>query len=195
MLLLVALMLLLEGAYIPAKAQVAQWLLQRAWQVSSTEQKPVRPWPWADTWPVARLLVPAKAVDLIVLEGDHGGSLAFAPGMRIAKPDDNKVTLISAHRDTHFKFVQTLDSNDRIELIDPGREKSIYRVAARQIVDSRQSWRLPRHEGRLLILMTCYPFNAIHRGGPLRYVVIADEQFAKASDKQQKKYIKGEEDV
>ena len=29
----------------------------------------MKPWPWADTWPVARLVVPSLGIDQIVLEG------------------------------------------------------------------------------------------------------------------------------
>jgi len=37
-------------------------------------------WPWADTWPIARLVVPSLGVDQIVLEGRYRRTLAFEPG-------------------------------------------------------------------------------------------------------------------
>ncbi len=46
-------LLLGSGLYLPAKAALAQVLMRQAW--SETEFDPVRPWPWAETWPVARL--------------------------------------------------------------------------------------------------------------------------------------------
>jgi sortase A len=43
-----------EGAYIPAKAWLAQELMQRAWErAEAGSERPV-PWPWADTWPGSR---------------------------------------------------------------------------------------------------------------------------------------------
>jgi len=69
-----------HGAWIHAKAQLAQYLLQRAWTRTLEGERDARPWPWADTWPVARLRVPAHGVDLIVLDGVSGRTLAFAPG-------------------------------------------------------------------------------------------------------------------
>jgi hypothetical protein len=40
----------------------------------------VKPWPWADTWPIARLSAPRHGVDLFVLAGATGRTLAFGPG-------------------------------------------------------------------------------------------------------------------
>ena len=37
-------------------------------------------WPWADTWLIARLVVPSLAIDQIVLEGTYGRTLDFGPG-------------------------------------------------------------------------------------------------------------------
>ena len=69
-----------HGAWIHAKAQLAQYLLQRAWTRTLRGEPASKPWPWADTWPVARLRVPAHGVDLIVLTGVSGLTLAFGPG-------------------------------------------------------------------------------------------------------------------
>ncbi len=41
---------------------------------------PVKPWPWADTHPVARLIAPAQDADVLVLAGASGRTLAFGPG-------------------------------------------------------------------------------------------------------------------
>ena len=58
-----------SGAWIYVKARLAQVLLQRAWADTLAGQRDVKPWPWADTWPVARLVVPSLGIDQIVLEG------------------------------------------------------------------------------------------------------------------------------
>lgn len=64
---LVGLVLVAQGLWIPAKAVLAQVLLQYAWTQTvdaggpnGTDPAAIhRPWPWADTWPVARLRAPA----------------------------------------------------------------------------------------------------------------------------------------
>ncbi len=69
-----------QGLWIPVKAIAAQWLLQHAWAQTLKTQQPAKPWPWADTWPVGRLLVPRHGIDQIILADASGRSLAFGPG-------------------------------------------------------------------------------------------------------------------
>ena len=163
--------------YIPAKAMLAQHLLQAAWQESVANKQINKPWPWADTWPVARLRVPAYQVDQIVLNGDRGNSLAFAPGLH---PDSDLnmadgMVVISAHRDTHFRFLKKLSLGEVIELetVDAGTVR--YRVEDIQVVDISHSWISAPGSNRWLGLVTCYPFNTITANTLLRYVVIAEE--------------------
>ena len=72
-----------QGSYIHAKAKLAQSLIRGAWEKTLAGQKEVRPWPWADTWPVARLIVPRLKVDLFVLAGSSGRTMAFGPGLTL----------------------------------------------------------------------------------------------------------------
>jgi sortase A len=54
----------------------------------------------------------------------------------------------------------------------PGRRPRRLTVEATSVVDSRTA--VIRSEDRAgLILITCYPFDAVVPGGPLRYVVTA----------------------
>ena len=59
---------LAQSAYIPAKAWLAQDLMQRAWQRARHGNELAKPWPWADTFPVARLTAEAGRVDRATLE-------------------------------------------------------------------------------------------------------------------------------
>src|ERR1043166_2831899 len=68
-----------QGAYIHAKALVAQVLLERAFAQTRATGKDVKPWSWADTWPVARLEFPRIGRSAIVLNGSNGQALAFGP--------------------------------------------------------------------------------------------------------------------
>ena len=69
-----------HALYIHAKAMLAQALLHRAWIATQATGVPAKPWPWADTTPVARLIAPEHDVDLLVLAGATGRTLAFGPG-------------------------------------------------------------------------------------------------------------------
>ncbi|HKN85343.1 MAG TPA: class GN sortase, partial [Nitrospiraceae bacterium] len=61
-----------HGAWVYVKAQAAQDLLHRAWARTMNGERNVKPWPRADTWPVARLRAPYHGMDMIVLAGASG---------------------------------------------------------------------------------------------------------------------------
>ena len=173
----VGLCFLVSGSWIQIKAVVAQALLERSWQLTKSHGNPVQPWPWADYWPVAQLKLPRAKSELIVLSGDSGSSLAFAPGWntKSAKPGVQGVTVISGHRDTHFKILKDIEIGDLIDIVTPQGEAVKYQVKTLEVVDSRVATIKTEHSGQTLVLVTCYPFDAVVAGGPLRYVVTAKE--------------------
>jgi sortase A len=164
-----------EGSWIYAKARLAQVLLRRAWSRTLAGERDVKPWPWADTWPVAKLTVPSMHIDLIVLNGAYGRTLAFGPGYSesSAFPGSPGTTILTGHRDTHFYFLRRLERQDEIVIDTPDGSSRRYRVVEKRIVDARTDSIRLSEEGGALILVTCYPFDSIVPGGPLRYLVMA----------------------
>lgn len=164
-----------QAGWIAGKAVAAQWLLERAWAESSEGQAGQRPWPWADFAPVARLSVPALDVDRIVLGDASGRTLAFGPGHlpASARPGDSGTVVLAGHRDTHFAFVRRLKPGMVIDLTGPDGRSRRYSVSTTEIMDTRTQQVALEHTNRL-ILSTCWPFDAIDAGGPLRYLVIAE---------------------
>ncbi len=174
-LLLLAAWQLGEAGWIHAKAIVAQQLLARAWLESVATGAARKPWPWADTWPVARLRVPALGQDQVVLAGTSGQALAFGPGMHEAfAGDPGNWTVLAGHRDTHFSFLGMLKPGMALSLELAGGNLREYRVQTARVVDSRREFLQPPHVDRPhLLLVTCYPFASTATNGPLRYVVVA----------------------
>lgn len=164
-----------HGAYIPAKAWLAQALMQHAWQRAEGGSQQPAPWPWADTWPVARLLAKKGAVELIVLEGGSGRTLAFGPGHLgiSALPGESGNSIIAGHRDTHFQFLQELSVGEMLQLESPGGDIHRYEISHIDVVDSRRASLVLDTGEPTLTLVTCYPFAALEPGGPMRYVVSA----------------------
>jgi sortase A len=164
-----------QGLWIHAKARLAQHLLHRAWARTLGGESAVKPWPWADTWPVARLQIPAHGVDLIVLAGVSGRTLAFGPGHvgGSAVPGAPGTAIVTAHRDTHFRFLERVKPGDEIIVEVPGRPRSRLWVKGMSVVDSRTAVIRTEPQSASLVLMTCYPFEGILPGGPLRYTVTA----------------------
>ncbi len=165
-----------HGAWIPIKAEVAQVMLNRAWQQTAAGHQGVKPWPWADTWPVARLSIDEHDVDLIVLSGATGSTLAFAPGHLngTAQPGGPGNCVFSGHRDTHFSFLRYVLPGEVIRLETPDGKVQRFRVTARHIVYDHDIHVLDESGDTTLTLLTCYPFDALVPGGPLRYVVNAE---------------------
>ena len=164
-----------QGTYIPAKAWLAQELMQRAWTRTGSGEVRAAPWPWADTWPVARLTAMSGEVDLIVLAGGSGRTLAFGPGhlSASAMPGEVGNSVIAGHRDTHFQFLKNVQRGEVLKLESSTGSKHLYQVVGVDIVDSRKGSLLLDTETAMLSLVTCYPFDARDAGGPLRYVVTA----------------------
>jgi sortase A len=164
-----------RGAWIHVKARLAQHLLQRAWVRTARGEERARPWPWADTWPVARLRVPAHGVDLIVLSGVSGRTLAFGPGHApdSAAPGTPGTAIVTGHRDTHLGFLERVKPGDEVLVELPAGRPARFTVEAMSVVDSRTAVIRSDDRAAGLILMTCYPFDAVVPGGPLRYVVTA----------------------
>jgi sortase A len=165
-----------SGAYIHAKAWLAQQLIASAWTRTLEGEREVKPWPWADTWPIARLQVIDKDVDLYVLADASGRSLAFGPGYvngTAAIGEGN--TVLAGHRDTHFAFLRDLQPGDEfaIQTVD-GREWH-FQLNETHVIDSRhERLRFDANGDATITLLTCYPFDAIVPGGPLRYVAVAE---------------------
>jgi sortase A len=164
-----------QGAYIPAKAWLAQELMQRAWLRINAGEDRAAPWPWADTWPVARLTAESRDIELIVLAGGSGRVLAFGPGHLGASVMPGQVgnSVIAGHRDTHFAFLRDVERGERLGIETMGGGRHAYEVIDLQIVDSRKGSLVLDTDLSMLTLVTCYPFDALEPGGPLRYVVTA----------------------
>ncbi|GAB2879815.1 class GN sortase [Microbulbifer echini] len=165
-----------SAGWLLAKAQLAQRLIAEAWETQLQDGVPQKPWPWADTRPVAKLKLEGQR-PLVVLAGGSGASLAFGPGLLAGsgKPGDFRTTVIAAHRDTHFAGLQSVRRGSAIYLQDERGHWHTYRVSELRIVNSERE-RLPVFAERGLLLVTCYPFDAVAAGGPLRYLVYAEYQ-------------------
>jgi len=168
-----------QGVYIPAKAWFAQELMQRAWMRAGAGEERATPWPWADTWPVARLTAKRRDIDLIVLAGGSGRTLAFGPGhlSASAMPGEIGNSIIAGHRDTHFQFLRKVEIGELLGMETARGQRHLYKVVGVDIVDSRRGSLVLDTDAAMLTLVTCYPFDALEAGGALRYVVTARMMF------------------
>ena len=171
------------GLIIPAKAWLSVSLLDRAWERVLTGEDQVRPWPWMDSEPVARLsfskpqaVTAGERRSFVVMRGVSGAILAFAPGWheQTALPGEQGTILISAHRDTHFSFLQDIAQGDHLLLEDRRGQEQTYRVSdfvvtAEPTLHLQSDYSQPR-----LLLVTCYPLEAWRPDSRQRLVVVAE---------------------
>lgn len=161
-----------QGVFMAAKAEAAQLLLAQAWQRARSGEGEARPWPWADTWPVARIEAPRIGRSAIVLAEAGGEALAFGPAHLAAtpRPGEAGTSVIAAHRDTHFAWLSELEAGDEIVIERDDGETVRFRLTGFEIVRADRSGIEPGsgREARLA-LVTCWPFGAL-TPGPMRYV-------------------------
>ena len=171
---LAGLMLFGQGGYIHVKALIAQVLLERAFDEAIVSGRSVKPWSWADTWPIARIEVKRLHASAIVLAGSSGQALAFGPGHVELTPDagERGVAVYSAHRDTHFRFLKDVTVGDEIDVTRSDGKAFRYRADRASVVRFDTSGIEPLGNGYELVLSTCWPFDAV-TSGPERYILHA----------------------
>jgi sortase A len=119
------------------------------------------------------LEVPSQGIDQIVLSGDSGAVLAFAPGENMqAHRAGGGARIISGHRDTHFRFLQYVRPGTLVIVTDVDHVRH-YRVSHKQIANASTDAINPAAMPGGLVLVTCYPFDALQAGGSERYLVFA----------------------
>lgn len=188
-LLLVGCLISLQAAWLPAKAWLSQQLINASWQQAMTEQQlkqakqqsksstpiALKPWPWADTFPIAALDFQRLDKNIVVLNGGDPTTLAFSVGAiaPFNQAGGDKPFVVAGHRDSHFAFLQDIILKDVISLTNTHGRSQLYQVERIDIVDaSAAQLALPADQANL-VLITCYPFEGISDNANERYVITA----------------------
>ncbi len=188
---------LTQGLAVPVTARVAQAQLETQFEqrleqnlAAPAKPKPVarlvqhKPSPASFETAVAaprpapvlvRLGVARLGVSEIVRSGEATHErLARGPIMIKRGDEASPVTILSAHRDTHFLFIRDLQQDDVVTLQSDAGEIERYRVIGFETV-RWDRFRYPLDPARpLLALATCYPFGGTEYGGPWRRVAWAE---------------------
>lgn len=163
--------LAIPAAWMPVKATLAQVLLEHSFEASLAAGTSAKPWPWADITTMGRLTVDRLGVSDIVLAGASGEAMAFGPA-EFPTRQNHRLTLLAAHRDSHFAWMRDLEEGDIVSLQRIDGSTVRYRVTRMQTVEWDRFAQPAQLHRETLLLATCYPFDA-GRPGPLRRVAIA----------------------
>jgi sortase A len=168
------------GLYIFVKAELAQHLIAHAWHKNLQSNEQHKPWPWADTHPVAELIIKNKS--WYVLAGASGRNLAFAPTHVSSTPEPGEKgnSVIVGHRDTQFNSLKKLQKGDLIEVKTKDKRQEFKVTMLRIAVQSQLQYIQSNVHNESfdvdqpsLTLITCYPFDSVLPNPTHRYVVRA----------------------
>lgn len=168
-----------RALYLKGKAWLASVLVRMAWEETLRTGRDAPPWPWADTYPVGRLLIPRLGYDEVILEGASPRNLAFGPArlMSNAEPGEPGNLVLAGHRTSWFQPIKDVSVGDSIVIESRHRAtgrrvRRSYQVELTRVIEP-QNVSFLRPTGRdVLTLLTCYPFG-LSPASPQRYVVRA----------------------
>ncbi|PYP90487.1 MAG: class GN sortase [Candidatus Angelobacter sp. Gp1-AA117] len=168
-----------RAVYLHAKAELAGFLIRRAWEESVQSGNLHVPWSWADTHPIARLRIPRLGYDEIVLEGATPRTLAFGPARLFSGADMGQQgnLILAGHRTSWFRPLEKIRQGDQIELEwmnahHSGTHKRTYTVDLIRITNPQDVSLLAPTSEDALTLITCYPFGP-GPTSPQRFIVRA----------------------
>lgn len=176
LLFIVGLLVLGKSLFMTAKAELAQQLISLSWHTRQTHQPSVKPWPWADIHAIAKIDVPRLAISQYIMNNSSGEALAFGPGHLegTSLPAEYGHSMISGHRDSHFAFLQNLEIGDKLLISNYLGRQRTYVIRASYFIDTREDSLIMHEDHHGVTLITCYPFNKLMNGGPLRWIVEAE---------------------
>jgi sortase A len=161
------------------KPWLTQALLARAWQSSLASGRHVKAWPWASSWPVARLTFPRLGIERYVLSGDGAtpdlGSYHMAG---TALPGEAGNSVIGTLDETDLAFLRELAPQTLIEVESMEESGIRYTVRYAQPLDPRDIWITKQEGPARLTLISCTSSRTLRPEEPPCYGVsafIADE--------------------
>jgi sortase A len=107
--------------------------------------------------PIGRLVIPALGLDEVMVEGVEESQLVAGPGHLPGSPHPGEAgnSIISAHRDRHFRKLDDLAIGDTI-VTQTRHERTVWRVTGRRVVTAAAPVLRSTPDAQLT-LTTCWP--------------------------------------
>ena len=164
-----------SAARLPFEARYKQSVLERAYEDGVASGTPERPFARSEIAVAGKLVYPRLRQSLVVTTTGTEEALEAGPSLvtgtaPIGLPG---TSLITAHNDTHFAFLQRARVGDTIEAAGPDGRMRSYRVTRTEVIDADDLAITMGTTDNRLALYTCYPFRVM-RATDRRFVVHAE---------------------
>jgi len=159
------------------QAWFVHFLLRAAWTRTKASGHPVKPWPGARTWPIARLSIPHLNIEQIVLSQAGNGLSTFAlghAGSSVLPGESGNSVLNIYYRNIFETFLEKLKLGDTLVLESLRHGRWHYQIAEVKIVKKTNTYWVEPSLNRRLTLISCYPCLNVEEDK--RYVVVAEEE-------------------
>jgi len=122
---------------------------------------------------MGRIEIPRLGVSAVIRAGSDARTLRLAVGYipGTALPGERGNIGLAAHRDTFFRRLRDIRTDDEIRLVTP-EGSFAYTVERTNIVRPSDTWVLDGTPQPTLTLVTCYPFTYVG-SAPQRFIVRA----------------------
>lgn len=164
-----------SNSLITVQNVVARGLLHTAWVRTQSSGHQVKPWPWAETVPVARLSIPILNTKHVVLEytDEILPAVAITHANSSVPPGELGNSILNVSHDGYVNFLSRLKPGDVLLLESVRSGLWRYRVSTIYIVEKSNTVLIEPSLNRRLTLVSCYRCN--QQQSKFRYVVVAEE--------------------
>ncbi len=163
------------GAAVPTRAKLGQMMAQLAYEETIATGTPQKPWASADMRAIGKLSMPRLGISYAILDSGTREAMRAGPTLlpQSAALGMPGTSVITAHRDTHFRFLKDVRKGDIVTAAGSDGIMRRYRVNRTEIVDADKFTVPGSLENNALALSTCYPFDSQVQSKQ-RYVVHAE---------------------
>lgn len=164
-----------SSSLISLENMVTQGLLHTAWVRTQSSGHQVKPWPWAETVPIARLSIPSLNTRHVILDyaNQHLPEVAIAHANSSIPPGELGNSILNVSQEGYESFLHLLKPGDALVLESVHSGLWRYRVSTIYVVEKTNTVLIEPSLNRRLTLVSCYRCN--QQQSRLRYVVIAEE--------------------
>ena len=163
--------------FAPAREWAAEQLIDVAWTRTQREGRAVQPWPGIESYPVAKIEIPALGKNFVVMSGVSAPVLKHGAGWNegTSAPGLPGISLISGYRNGAFSFIGDLATGMDLRVEGAGGMIKNYRVEGVSVIQGTEMKVPMGDDESVLLFSTSYPVANGAKADRIQLVIIARE--------------------